>query len=128
MGRDPATAFRFDVLIPWAVVLLAAAVAIDVGVRTGDVGAALKAGALTFVSGVATAVGAYAGLGVLAAHVSASTMAIVNNVLAVAGLGSGVYGAVEAGRNGMYASAAVGALLLAAGGVCAAPPTAGWRG
>ncbi|GIW45613.1 MAG: hypothetical protein KatS3mg077_2895 [Candidatus Binatia bacterium] len=114
-GTDPTGAvFGLETLIAWAVVLLAA-VAIDVGVRTGDVGAALQAGALTFVSGVATAVGAYAGLGVLAAHVSPSTMAIVNNVLAVAGLASGAYGAVEAARNGMYASAAVGALLLAAG-------------
>ncbi|GIW45610.1 MAG: hypothetical protein KatS3mg077_2892 [Candidatus Binatia bacterium] len=42
-------------------------------------------------------------------------METVTNVLAVAGLASGGYGAVEAGRNGMYASAAVGALLLAAG-------------
>ncbi|GIW45622.1 MAG: hypothetical protein KatS3mg077_2904 [Candidatus Binatia bacterium] len=33
----------------------------------------------------------------------------------MAGLASGAYGAVDAGRNGMYASAAVGALLLAAG-------------
>ncbi|GIW45606.1 MAG: hypothetical protein KatS3mg077_2888 [Candidatus Binatia bacterium] len=43
-GGTPATAFRFDVLIPWAVVLLAAAVAIDVGVRTGDVGGGAQGG------------------------------------------------------------------------------------
>jgi hypothetical protein len=42
-------------------------------------------------------------------------METVTNVLAVAGLASGGYGAVEAGRNGMYARAAIGAILLAAG-------------
>ncbi|GIW45788.1 MAG: hypothetical protein KatS3mg077_3070 [Candidatus Binatia bacterium] len=97
-----------EAVIGWAVVLLAAEVASDVDVRTGSVAAALEAGALTFVSRVATGVGAYAGLRGLAAHVSASTTGIVDNVLAMVGLASGAYGAVEAGCNGTYASAAVG--------------------
>ncbi|GIW44738.1 MAG: hypothetical protein KatS3mg077_2020 [Candidatus Binatia bacterium] len=42
-------------------------------------------------------------------------METVTNVLAVAGLASGGYGVAEAARNGMYASAAIGAILLAAG-------------
>ncbi|GIW45607.1 MAG: hypothetical protein KatS3mg077_2889 [Candidatus Binatia bacterium] len=51
-------------------------------------------------------------------------MAIVNNVLAVAGLASGAYGAVEAGRNGMYASAAVGRAAARRGGVSVVGRTA----
>ncbi|GIW44741.1 MAG: hypothetical protein KatS3mg077_2023 [Candidatus Binatia bacterium] len=113
-GTDPTGAgwFAFAAVLA---LIAAGAVAIDVGVRTGDVGAALKAGAVTFLSSMAIAVGVDAGLGIVATHVSPATMETVTNVLAVAGLASGGYGVAEAARNGMYATAVVGALLLAAG-------------
>ncbi|GIW44743.1 MAG: hypothetical protein KatS3mg077_2025 [Candidatus Binatia bacterium] len=113
-GTDPTGASWFAFAAVLALIA-AGAVAIDVGVRTGDAGAALKAGAVTFLSSMAMAAGVEAGLGIVATYVSAATMETVTNVLAVVGLASGGYGVAEAARNGMYASAVVGALLLAAG-------------
>jgi hypothetical protein len=95
-----------------AAIATAAAVGIDVGVRTGDAAARFKAAFATFVPSVITAGVVSAGLGVVGS-VAPAAVDTAKTALSVVGLASGTYGVVEAGRNGMYATAVVGAILLA---------------
>jgi hypothetical protein len=92
--------------------VMAAAVGIDVGVRTGDPTAGFKAAFATFVSSAITAGVFSAGLGVVGS-IAPGLVDTAKTALSVVGLASGTYGVVEAGRNGMYATAVVGAVLLA---------------
>jgi RHS repeat-associated protein len=98
------------------VVLIVAALAgvasaIDTGIRTGDVGAALEAGATGYLAGIAGV-----GLGFVAGPVIRQLPTIVQYSIA---LGGGGYGVSQAVENGYYATAVVGsfAALLAAYGI-----------
>jgi len=86
-----------------------------VGVRTGNVGAALGFGMLAGASSYLGGTILEAGLGLVAERYGALAAERVSTALYVAGLPTGAYGVAQAAENGMYATAVVGAALLAIG-------------
>ncbi|GIW45335.1 MAG: hypothetical protein KatS3mg077_2617 [Candidatus Binatia bacterium] len=121
-GVDPTGAFFAELLAFivsnawWLVpVMSAAAVAIDVGIRTGSFGFALIAGLTTLATALATGWLMEQGLGLVAEVFGAQAKAWVKMALAVVQVPLGAYGAAQAADNGMVASAAVSAFLAALG-------------
>jgi RHS repeat-associated protein len=124
-GVDPSGAIRGAILAVWGFieanaswlipVAIGVATAIDVGVRTGNVGAALGFGMLAGASSYLGGTILEAGLGLVAERYGALAAERVSTGLFVAGLPTGAYGVAQAAENGMYATAVVGAALLAIG-------------
>jgi RHS repeat-associated protein len=109
--------FGLDCLTVALLVVAATAVAtaIDTGVKTGSVGAAFKAGAITGAVGLAGV-----GLGIVVAPAFQALPEIVQYAVV---LGAGGYGTYQAVDNGYYGTAIVGAFatLLAAYGIYKGP-------
>jgi hypothetical protein len=117
-GTDPnGTFFGFDDAIFWAVVgAVFAATAIDVGIRTGDIGAALKAGISSVPGTIAGAQVGGAFLGTVTTVARTAFGPAVAQALAYATVGTaGGYGVYQAASHGYYASAGLGAVLTGFG-------------
>jgi RHS repeat-associated protein len=109
---DPTGAiFGIDDALFFAVVAVFAATAIDAGIKTGDVGAALKAGISSVPWTIAGSQVIPGMAGIVVAAAPTACQEIVAYALYSAAVGAGGYGTYQAAAHGDYATAGLGAVL-----------------